>query len=62
MDVENATVRRPAHLEAVKEERDTQLQQIARAGKQWKRTLGRVVDMEGPCRAFSNTSFLHGLT
>ncbi|KAN0094420.1 hypothetical protein V8E55_002707 [Tylopilus felleus] len=34
MDVANVTVRRMADWEAVKAERDTQLRQIARAGKQ----------------------------
>ncbi|KAF8546751.1 glycosyltransferase family 90 protein [Imleria badia] len=46
MDVANVTVRGTADWEAVKEERDAQLRQIARAGKQWKQTLGRTVDME----------------
>ena len=49
MDVANVTVRRMADWEAVKAERDTQLRQIARAGKQWKQTMGRTVDLEGPC-------------
>jgi len=46
MDVANVTVGRAADWEAVKEERDAQLRQIARAGKQWKQTIGRTVDME----------------
>ena len=49
MDAVNVTVRRPADWEAIQEERDAQLRQIARAGKQWKQTLGRTVDMEGTC-------------
>ena len=40
MDVGNVTVGRTADWEAVKEERDVQLRQIARAGKQWKRAIG----------------------
>jgi hypothetical protein len=50
MDVANVTVGRAADWEAVKEERDAQLRQIARAGKQWKQTIGRTVDMEGSWR------------
>lgn len=47
MNIANATARRTADWEAVKEKRDAELRQIARAGKQWKHTLGRTVDMEG---------------
>ena len=50
MDVANVTVGVTADWEAVKEERDAQLRQIARAGKQWKQTIGRTVDMEGSWR------------
>ena len=57
MDAANATVRRTADWEAVKEERDAQLRQIARAGKQWKQTLGRTADMEGRCRRLRTSSF-----
>ncbi|KAH0831320.1 glycosyltransferase family 90 protein [Lanmaoa asiatica] len=46
MDITNVTVRKTADWEAVMEERDAQLRQIARAGKQWKHTLGRTIDME----------------
>ena len=49
MDIANMTVRGPEDWEAVKTARDAQLRQIARAGKQWKRTLGRRIDMEGTC-------------
>jgi len=28
---------------------DRRLKRIARAGKEWKRTMGRKVDMEGRC-------------
>lgn len=47
MNVANATVLQTADWEAVKGERDGKLRQIARAGKQWKHTIGRTVDMEG---------------
>jgi len=47
MNVVNKTVRRAADWEAVKKERDEELRQIARAGKQWKHMLGRKNDMEG---------------
>ncbi|KAF8452826.1 glycosyltransferase family 90 protein [Boletus edulis BED1] len=46
MAVANMTVEKTAKWETVQKERDTQLRQIARAGKQWKHTLGRTVDME----------------
>ncbi|KAF8452823.1 glycosyltransferase family 90 protein [Boletus edulis BED1] len=46
MAVANMTVQRTADWEAIKKERDVQLRQIAYAGKQWKNTLGRVIDME----------------
>ncbi|KAG9310122.1 glycosyltransferase family 90 protein [Chiua virens] len=47
MDAANVTVRQQDEWDAVKQQRDAQLQQIARAGKQWKHTLGRTVDLEG---------------
>ena len=47
MNIANTTVQKTAEWEAVKEERDVQLRQIARAGKQWKNTIGRKIDMEG---------------
>ena len=46
MGVTNVTVQRPEDWEAITMKRDEQLQQIARARKQWKWTLGRAVDME----------------
>ena len=33
---------------------DRRLRRIARAGKQWKRTVGRHVDMEGETSAVEN--------
>lgn len=30
-------------------EGDRRLRRIARAGKQWKKTIGRTIDMEGLC-------------
>ena len=49
MSVANVTVRKPDDWEGITMERDEQLRQIARAGKQWKRILGRRIDMEGTC-------------
>jgi len=46
MAIANTTVKRTADWEAIKEERDGQLRQIAQAGKQWKQTVGRIIDME----------------
>ncbi|KAG6380428.1 glycosyltransferase family 90 protein [Boletus reticuloceps] len=45
----NVAVPGTAEWEAVKRERDAQLRQIAKAGKQWKQTVGRRDDMEGEC-------------
>ncbi|KAG8216196.1 glycosyltransferase family 90 protein [Butyriboletus roseoflavus] len=45
MKIANTTVRR-TEWEAMKDERDAQLRQIARAGKQWRKTIGRTIDME----------------
>jgi len=45
-DAASQTVPEPADWEAVQRERDGQLRQIARAGKQWKHTIGRTVDLE----------------
>jgi len=36
-----------ADISTIRANGDRQLRQIARAGKQWKRTIGRTVDMEG---------------
>lgn len=52
MDAANLMVQKPADWEAVRRERDGQLRQIAKAGKQWRNTLGRTIDMEGSCRFF----------
>ncbi|KAF8126772.1 glycosyltransferase family 90 protein [Boletus edulis] len=46
MAAANVAVPRTADWEAVKQERDAQLRQIAKAGKQWKQTIGRRADME----------------
>lgn len=54
MDIANVTVQRTADWQAAKEERDAQLRQIARAGKQWKHTLGRTIDMEGSSLYYSH--------
>lgn len=50
LDASNVTVKTAADWKALGIERDGQLRQIARAGKQWKNTLGRRIDMEGWCR------------
>lgn len=36
-----------AGIGTIRENGDRQLRKIARAGKQWKKTIGRTVDMEG---------------
>ena len=38
--------------------RDEELRKIARAGRQWKMTIGRKVDMESECSALSLQSLL----
>ncbi|KAG9310121.1 glycosyltransferase family 90 protein [Chiua virens] len=46
MDAANMAVKVQAEWEAIKNERDAQLRQVAEAGKEWKHTFGRPVDME----------------
>ncbi|KAL4061999.1 glycosyltransferase family 90 protein [Scleroderma citrinum] len=44
--VANTTESLTADINTIRSNGDRQLRQIARAGKQWKRTMGRTVDME----------------
>jgi hypothetical protein len=41
-------------------EGDKRLRRIARAGKRWKQTIGRTLDMEGGCRCLLFFLFMHG--